>query len=158
MAQDAVLSALAGALNDLYRLSGSARFHAETVTSTGVSITRTGLRCLSLVHDSPRISGSQLASALDVSQPTVSRVLQQLESDGFVVRRPSAQDGRVSPYVASPTGRRALSVVHGYHVSQLTVALQGVSTVRRADLAAAVTELVGLLHPQSATAIASHPA
>ena len=151
MAQDAVLSALAGALNDLYRLSGSARFHAETVTSTGVSITRTGLRCLSLVHDSPRISGSQLASALDVSQPTVSRVLQQLESDGFVVRRTSIHDGRVTHHVTSSKGRTALHLVHDYHVSQLTVALQGVDAVRRADLAAAVTELVGLLHPHTAT-------
>lgn len=152
MTQDPVLSVLTGALNDLYRLSGSSRFHAETVAATGVSVTRTGLRCLSLVHDSPWVSGSQLASALDVSQPTVSRVLQQLEADGFVVRRTSTHDGRVTHHVTSNKGRKALDRVHDYHVSQLTTALQDVDPGRRADLAAAVTELVGLLHPQTATA------
>ncbi|MFN2539922.1 MAG: MarR family transcriptional regulator, partial [Mycobacteriales bacterium] len=73
------LDQLVGSLNDLYRLSGSARVHADTVRVTGVAITQTGLRFLSLIADSPRISASELAESADVSQPTASRVLQTLE-------------------------------------------------------------------------------
>jgi DNA-binding MarR family transcriptional regulator len=143
---DAVLSELVGALNDLYRLSGSARVHADTVRSTGVPITQTGLRFLSLIQDSPRLSASDLAAQLDVSQPTASRVLQQLEAEAYVVRLPSDLDGRVSFYVTSPKGQRALAKVHRYHVDRLAYALGGTEPVYQQAITHAVTELVAHLH------------
>lgn len=149
---DAALSDLAGALNELYRLSSSARFHADTVAATGVQVTRTGLKFLSLVHDSPRIGATQLAAALDVSQPTASRVLQQLEGSGFVVRRASDDDGRASHYVTTAKGTKALGRVHAYHVDQLAKALADVEPSRRRALAAAVTELVQKLHADDRSA------
>lgn len=143
------LSALASALNELYRLSSSPRFHADTVTATGVDVTRTGLKFLSLVNDSPRISARHLAAALDVSQPTASRVLQQLEDGALVTRLASDSDGRVSHYVCTRTGKRALERVHAYHVSQLSRALADVDPLRREALAGAVTELVERLQPET---------
>lgn len=140
---------LVRALNELYRLSGSAKVHADTVRTTGVQVTQTGLRALTLVGDSPRISGSDLAAALDVSQPTASRVLQQLESDGLVTRQASDTDGRMSHYVVSAKGRRALTTVHGYHVDRLAFALDGLDDDHRQAIAGAVTELVGLLEQAS---------
>ena len=134
-----VLDELVRALNELYRLSGSARVHADTVRSTGVVISQTGLRALSLVADSPRLTGTDLAAALDVSQPTASRVLQQLETDGLVARHASDTDGRVSHYVTTTKGKRALAKVHRYHVQRLAFALDGADTEA---LAASVTELV----------------
>lgn len=142
---DAALGELVGALNDLYRLSGSARVHADTVRSTGVAVTQTGLRFLSLIQDSPRISASDLAQALDVSQPTASRVLQQLELDGYVVRHQSDSDGRVSHYVTTAKGRKALAKVHRYHVDRLAFALHDTDPVYRQAIAHAVTELVDRL-------------
>ncbi|MGB8650330.1 MAG: MarR family winged helix-turn-helix transcriptional regulator [Mycobacteriales bacterium] len=146
MAEDPVLSELVRALNDLYRLSGSAKVHADTVRSTGVQVTQTGLRFLSLIADSPRISATDLAGALDVSQPTASRVLQQLETEQLVVRHASELDGRVSHYVVSSKGRKALAAVHGYHVDRLAFALGDSDTAQRKELVAAVTALVGRLH------------
>jgi DNA-binding MarR family transcriptional regulator len=143
---DAVLSELVRSLNDLYRLSGSARVHADTVRTTGVAITQTGLRFLSLVDDVPRISASDLAQSLDVSQPTASRVLQQLESDGYVVRHASDRDGRLSHYVTSAKGRRALATVHQYHVDRLAYALADAEPVYREAIAQAINELVTRLH------------
>jgi len=143
---DALLSELVGSLNDLYRLSGSARVHADTVRSTGVAITQTGLRVLSLIDDSPRISAGDLAVALDVSQPTASRVLQSLESDQYVVRHQSDRDGRVSHYVTTAKGRKALARVHQYHVDRLAFALGDTDPVHRTAIAQAVTELVERLH------------
>jgi DNA-binding MarR family transcriptional regulator len=136
------LDALVGALNELYRLSGSAKVHADTVRRTGVQITQTGLRFLSLVADTPRISASDLAQALDVSQPTASRTLQQLENDGLVTRTTSDTDGRVSHYVTTAKGKKALAKVHGYHVERLSFALDGLAGKDRDGLADAVTELV----------------
>ena len=133
---------MVGALNELYRLSGSAKVHADTVRSTGVTISQTGLRALSLVEDSPRLTGTDLATALDVSQPTASRVLQQLETDGLVTRHASDTDGRVSHYVTTPKGKRALAKVHRYHVDRLAYALEGLDSDRRTELAGAVAELV----------------
>jgi DNA-binding MarR family transcriptional regulator len=140
------LDELVRSLNDLYRLSGSARVHADTVRSTGVAITQTGLRFLSLIEDSPRISASDLAAALDTSQPTASRVLQQLENEGYVVRHASDRDGRVSHYVSTTKGRSALTKVHRYHVDRLAFALAGTDAAHQQALTAAITELVGKLH------------
>lgn len=144
---DAHLSELATALNALTRLSSSAGFHEQTVKSTGVHVSRSGLRFLSLVADAGPLSGSRLASALDRSQPTASRTLQSLESEGLVTRQASRSDRRVSYYVATAKGRRALAKVHAFHVTQLAAALADVGAARRADLAGAVTELVAHLHP-----------
>ena len=144
---DGALSDLATALNALNRLSSSARFHDETVRATGVAVTRSGLRFLSLVADEGPVSGTRLATALDLSQPTASRTLQSLEAEGLVARQASSSDGRVSHYVATAKGRRALAKVHAFHVSQLARALADVAPDRRADLAGAVTELVEHLQP-----------
>lgn len=136
------LDQLVRSLNDLYRLSGSARVHADTVRVTGVQITQTGLRFLSLIDDSPRISASELAESADVSQPTASRVLQVLENDGLVVRHQSDVDGRVSHYVTTPQGRKALQKVHRYHVDRLAESLADVPDDRRHEIVAVVDELV----------------
>src|SRR5436305_1652060 len=53
---DSALGDLATALNDLYRLSGSARFHEQTVSVTGVAVSRSGLHFLSLVADTGPVS------------------------------------------------------------------------------------------------------
>lgn len=145
---DDSLGALAQALNDLYRLSGSARFHEQTVAATGIAASRSGLRFLSLVADTGPVSATRLAAGLDLSQPTASRVLQQLESEGLVTRQADDTDGRVSHYLVTPKGRRALDRVHRYHVETLTVALADVEPLRRSALAGAVTELVERLHPR----------
>jgi DNA-binding MarR family transcriptional regulator len=145
MTSPTTLGALAESLNALYRLSGSARVHAHTVAATGVQVSRTGLRFLSLVDDAGPVQASTMAGVLDVSQPTASRVLQQLEHDGLVSRRASSSDGRVWFYVATAKGRRALQRVHRYHVEQLAHALAGVDDARRESIAGAVTELVDRL-------------
>ena len=130
------------ALNELYRLSGSARVHADTVRVTGVQVTQTGLRFLSLIEDSPRITASDLAESADVSQPTASRVLQTLEADEYVVRHQSDKDGRVSHYVTTVKGKKALAKVHQYHVDRLAFALADVDEERKQQMVEVVDELV----------------
>lgn len=147
------LTALAAALNDLYRLSGSARFHAARVSATGVPVSRTGLRVLSHLADGGAASVTRLAEGLDVSQATASRVVAQLEAAGLVRRRPSATDGRVSHWSVTPAGRRALQRIERYHVEQLAMALADVDGSRRAVLTGAVQELVLRLHQAGSDAV-----
>jgi DNA-binding MarR family transcriptional regulator len=92
------------------------------------------------------VSATRLAAALDLSQPTASRVLQQLENEQLVTRQADARDGRVSHYLVTRKGRQALDRVHRYHVDSLSEALADVDPHRRASLAGAVTELVERLH------------
>jgi len=150
MAADPSLAQLADALNGLYRFAGSARLHARAAAATGVDVTRTGLRFLSLVAEDGPVSGTRLASALEVSQPTASRVLQQLEADGLVVREPSSTDGRASSYAATRKGRRSLQKVRDYHIGQLAQALADVPPRKRTVLTESVTELVRLLSGRAA--------
>ena len=146
------LDALVRSLNDLYRLSGSARVHADTVRTTGVAITQTGLRLLQLVQDHPRISATDLAAAADVSPPTASRVLPQLEQDRYVERLASDRDGRLSHYVVTAAGTEALATVHGYHVDRLSYALGDLEPRHQEAIAAAVSDLVTRLHAAAAPA------
>ena len=143
---------LVRSLNELYRLSGSPRVHADTVRTTGVSITQTGLRFLSLIEDSPRISATDLAASADVSQPTASRVLQQLESDGYVERHASPSDGRLSHYQTTRAGRTALATVHRYHVDRLAFALGDLDPRHQEAIGQAVTDLVTRLSAAATTA------
>lgn len=143
------LEELATALKALYRLSGSARVHAATVAAAGVSVTQSGLRFLSLVADAGPISGTRLAHALDLTQPTASRVLQQLEADGLVARQSSDTDARTWQYIVTPRGQKVLKGVYRYHVDQLESALSDVDAARRRALAGAVTELVQRLHREA---------
>ena len=106
-------------------------------TSVGLAAQRAGVTVF-LSDCDPR--AARLAEALDLSQPTASRTLQSLEAEGLVTRQQSRSDGRVSHYVATAKGRRALAKVHAFHVSQLAEALDEVAPARRADLAGAVTE------------------
>ena len=145
------LDELVRSLNELYRLSGSARVHADTVRTTGVPVTQTGLRFLSLIQDSPRISATDLAASADVSQPTASRVLQQLETEGYVERQASDRDGRLSHYVTTAKGRAALTKVHRYHVDRLSFALADLDPRHQEAVTQAVTELVTRLHAASET-------
>lgn len=144
-ALDPSLSALADALNEIYRLASSPRFHAETVAATGVPLSRHGLRFLSMVRDCPGISARRLADAHDVSQATASRVMAQLEGDGLVRRATSDADGRVGEFTVTAAGVEALATVHAFHVGRLTAALGDLAPARRADLARAVGDLVARL-------------
>lgn len=55
--------------------------------------------------DADGISQSQLVERLCVEPPTVTRMLQRIEADGLVERRPDAEDARVSRVFLTTKGR-----------------------------------------------------
>ena len=78
------------ALAALFRLAADPRLHERRLAQTGTEITATGHRLLDQLTEHGPASVSQLASALQLTLPTASRQLQQLERMGFVARRPGS--------------------------------------------------------------------
>lgn len=136
------LSRIEQALADLVRLTASARVHESRVRGSGVTISRTHLRFLDAVEELGPVSVSKLASRMDLSQPTASRALQQLEADGYVERTSDPADGRVAFYTATAAGREAHQRMRRFMAGQLAEALRDMRPSRRSDMADLLTELV----------------
>ncbi len=130
------------ALSDLVRLTSSGRVHETRVRSSGVPISRTHLRFLTAVVELGPVSVTKLAARMDMSQPTASRALQQLEGDGYVERAADPADGRVAYYTVTETGREAHQKLRSVMAEQLAQALRDMPNPRRAKLADLLTELV----------------
>ncbi len=136
------------ALGDLVRLTSSARVHDDRVRGSGVAISRTNLRFLDATRELGPVSVSKLASRMDLSQPTASRALQQLESDGYVERASDPADGRVACYSVTKGGIDAHQRMRTFMAGQLAEALRDLQPQRRRDMAEALTELVARLSVQ----------
>jgi DNA-binding MarR family transcriptional regulator len=139
---DQTIVAIERSLSDLSRLFSSARVHDTRVTGTGVQVSRTGLRVLSHLNDDGPVSVSRLARLLDMSQPTASRVLAALETDGLVARTNDPGDARLALYTTTAAGRKARARMVGFMRGQLTTALDGLPADRQSDLAELLGELV----------------
>jgi DNA-binding MarR family transcriptional regulator len=132
-------------LSDLVRLTASTRVHDARVRGSGVAISRTNLRFLDAALELGPVSVSKLASRMDLSQPTASRALQQLESDGYVQRTSDPADGRVAFYSVTSGGLEAHQRMRTFMAGQLAEALRDLPPERRGEIAAALTELVARL-------------
>jgi DNA-binding MarR family transcriptional regulator len=136
------------ALSDLVRLTASARVHDARVRGSGVAISRTHLRFLDAVEELGPVSVSKLAGRMDLSQPTASRALQQLEIDGYVARASDPADGRVAFYSTTSAGREAHQTIRRFMAGQLAEALRDMPPQRSAELAELLAELVSRLSIQ----------
>jgi DNA-binding MarR family transcriptional regulator len=88
------------------------RLHERLLQAAGVRLDRGGaalLHKLYLHNNSLRVT--TLADLLGIDAPTVTRKIQQLEHDGFVVRHPDPDDRRATRIGLSPAGRRTLQRV-----------------------------------------------
>jgi DNA-binding MarR family transcriptional regulator len=132
-------------LSDLVRLTSSTRVHDARVRGSGVAISRTNLRFLDAALELGPVSVSKLASRMDLSQPTASRALQQLESDGYVERTSDPGDGRVACYSVTAGGLEAHQRMRTFMAAQLAGALRDLPPERRGEIADALTELVARL-------------
>lgn len=135
-------------LAELQRLVGSARLHEQRVRATGVQLSRTTFRLLAELTDRGAVSVSRLASLMDVSQPTASRILAQLEEDGLVSRAGDPDDGRVVVYQASAKGRRAVQRMRDEMRTQMAASLAGLTDRRTREIADALDEIVERMRRQ----------
>lgn len=110
--------------------------------ATGLSGPR--LSVLSVVVFAGPVTLTELAAAEQVKPPTMTRLVQALEDDGYIVRTPDALDGRVSRIAASPKGRAAMMEGRANRVRALTALLSALSVREQKTLRKAVQMLEGL--------------
>ncbi len=146
MEPDPDLVRIERSIGEILRIASSRGLHAARLRATGLDITRTEFRFLSRLDELGPISVSELASRLDVSQPTASRTLRRLEDAQLVSRQSHESDGRVIVYAIAAKGRRVRRRMMEFMYSQLAGALGPMPDARRAMLADLLDELVVTLH------------
>ncbi|MEU6213234.1 MarR family transcriptional regulator [Streptomyces sp. NPDC047023] len=77
-------------------------------------------------------SPSRLAADLDVSRATVTGLLDGLERDGLIARRPSTEDGRGTVAVLTARGAQRLRDMASEHFGRLEAMVAGLSAEQRA--------------------------
>jgi DNA-binding MarR family transcriptional regulator len=133
------------AIGELIRLSSSQRVHAERLRATGLRISSTEFRFLRTIGSYDPLSVSRIAVILGVSQPTASRTLRNLETQGLVSRASVASDGRVAAYGITERGRGVQRQLEDHMHEQLINALGDVPDDKRTELARQLEDLVGRL-------------
>ena len=114
-------------------------------SASGLSAPR--LSALSVIVFAGPITMSDLAAAEQVSPPTISRLIKDLERDGLVRRRRDPDDRRVQRVHATKKGQRLLEEGRRRRVATLAAELERLPTVRRHDLARAIEILEELALP-----------
>jgi DNA-binding MarR family transcriptional regulator len=112
--------------------------------ASGVSAAR--LSALSvLVFGGPSTLGA-LADAEQVSAPTMTRLVQELERGGWVRREADPADARSARIEATPAATRLLRRARARRLGALTRALRTLAPGDRSALAAAVPPLLEVVH------------
>ncbi len=97
-----------------------------------------------LVYGGPKTVG-ELASAEQVTAPTMSRLVTALEREGHVRRRPDAADGRRVRVEVTRSGREALERARRRRVMRMAGLLEGIEAEDREAVGEAVEVLERLL-------------
>lgn len=108
-----------------------------------VGVTAARLSALSVVVRAGPLRVSELAEAEQVRPPTTSRMVDAMEEEGLVTRRPSPSDGRVVLVEATERGRRVLEEARERRVGELADELGALSGEDREVLRRAADALEG---------------
>jgi DNA-binding MarR family transcriptional regulator len=111
--------------------------------ATGLSAPQ--LSALSVVVFAGPISLGDLAAAEQVRPPSMTRIVNELEADGHVVREGYEADRRVVRLRATPKGKRLMQAGRSSRVKRLASWLAHLERDELADLARAVTTLERVL-------------
>lgn len=115
------------------------------VEDVAVGMSATRLSVLSvLVFGGPR-TVTELAEAEQVATPTMTRLLQALEAEGYVRRRRDARDARIVRVRATARGARVLQGGRRTRVRRVERVLAELSAAERAQVAKTVELLAGAL-------------
>jgi DNA-binding MarR family transcriptional regulator len=133
---------------ELTRLAGEVRtevarlaYHLRT-PATRSGITPTRLAALSALTRYPDgVRQGDLAELMNMSAPSMTRLVELLEEAGWVERRRDPDDQRCLRLVLSPLGRKTLDTLRDESASVLSEELADLSADERAALAAAVPVL-----------------
>jgi DNA-binding MarR family transcriptional regulator len=115
--------------------------------AAGLSAPR--LSALSVIVYAGPIRMSDLATAEQVRLPTISRLVSDLEREGYVERLADETDGRVQRVQATHAGRALLDAGRARRVRELAGALAALTPAEQRTLADAATLLEQLSRPST---------
>lgn len=116
---------------------------ARTEHDDGLSRARLSALAL-LVLGGPKRLG-ELAAAEGVRPPTMTRLIDAMEGDGYVERQPDASDGRAVIIAATPAGEGLLSAGRARQIAPLADAIERLDGDEAAQLASSSEVLARLL-------------
>jgi DNA-binding MarR family transcriptional regulator len=133
---------------ELTRLAGEVRtevarlaYHLRT-PATRSGITPTRLAALAALARRPDgVRQGDLAELMNVSAPSMTRLVEVMSEAGWVERRRDADDQRCLVLALSPVGRKTLEALRQESASVLSEGLADLTADERAALAAAVPVL-----------------
>jgi len=99
-----------------------------------IGFTRTQWMALRRVGDQPGVSQSELAELLEVEKATAGRVIDKLETFGWLERRPDENDRRVKRVYLTELGRRIHSDITPIAEAMVEEELSGLSRKERETL------------------------
>ena len=103
-----------------------------------------------LVFGGPATLGA-LAAAEQVSAPTMTRLVQELEREGWVRRSTDVTDARITRLVATPRAKRLLLSGRDRRVRALARALAGLSAKERGAIESSLDPMAKLVAALAAT-------
>jgi DNA-binding MarR family transcriptional regulator len=109
------------------------------------------------MEDQGELRPSDIATALELDQSTVSRQLRQLEQVGLVARRADSADGRVSQIRLTDEGRSSLAAVRATRARMLDDVFAGWPEADRRQLNALLERLLDGLAALPTTSSSTAP-
>jgi len=92
---------------------------------TGLSVERIELLAYLEKHPGSQVTAGEVAEALSVSRPAVTRTVNRLEEDGLIRRLENSLDGRSVVLRLTPAGRRAVNRARANRVRIMASRLRG---------------------------------
>ncbi len=110
----------------LYRITGQLnRALRKKLRRSGINLAR--WRVLAVLKDNGRMNIGQIVERTIIEQPTVSRIVDQLEREGLAAREICDEDSRFVQVVLTETGEKAFEQIYPAATAHQKQALQGFS-------------------------------
>ena len=108
----------------VYRITGQLnRNLRKGLRRSGINIAR--WRVLAVLKDNGRMNIGQIVGRTIIEQPTVSRIVDQLEREGLAIRETSDEDSRFVEVMLTPAGEKAFTEIYPLATRHQEQALQG---------------------------------
>lgn len=108
----------------VYRITGQLnRNLRRRLRRSGINIAR--WRVLAVLKDNGRMNISQIVERTIIEQPTVSRIVDQLEREGLAFRETCEEDSRFVQVMLTQAGEKAFSEIYPTATRHQELALRG---------------------------------
>ena len=119
--------------------------HRTDETPCGVPMSVSEAQAMTLLLEGPA-TPSQLADRLALARSTVSRLLERLDTEGWIRRRPDPADGRSTQVVLTARGHRTADRVLAARHARLSGLMAKIDEPDRADIVRALRLLAEAAH------------